>query len=859
MVQLFTNFAESTLQQSVDSDDLTFFIDETEADNFPSPTGGDFFVATVYDQRNGTAPEIIQCTGRTGGALTVVRAQESTAAQAWPSGSRLHLSVTASVIESILNQVAVQTTWTGTATGTAAYTLNVTGALPIPTNGDEVVFTIPATNTGNATLVIDNSISTVGPFPILNTDGTQLDQGDFAEDFLAVLRWSSADGAWRVASLVSAQLAATALNDGPLTSVNRIVGGMFGQWSASSFSSPASLTETAENVFVVHDGTIGTFTVSRQSFTLGQTDVEGDPLYFLRWDHTVAGSGSTVRKLRMPHRMKNAAAWRNGDQVTLSFYAKADSNRDVTAQLVQHFGTGGAPSADVTAGSQLFGLSVNWQRFTLTINVPSIAGKTFGSNLDHELRLEFLLPLNTTMTIDFAQVQVEPGPRQSLPWGEFPISLQQGGTGFRANTTAELGTKLGVVLIANLLSAILAIDGAGSGIDADLLDGLSSASYVQTSGAQSIAGVKTFTTGSVWDVAAGGAVTRWSRTAGNGMSLFMQSGTAGAGQRWSFSLDNIAESGANAGSNWSLAAYDDAGIFIANRIAVNRATGAVTYGGVQLGPAGAAAGPSWSFSGDTNTGMFSSAADVIGFSAGGTERVTISTTALSATVPTRLADGAGGTPSYSFTSDTDTGMYLSGPNSVAISAGGSGRLFISTTAVSSTLPFRAPDGNSGAPGLTFDSDTDNGFFRKGANNIGITGGGTEIAQWDSVGLALSDIGPTSTLAAGFRGTPENTQNAAYGILLTDAGKTIYHDEINTRTWTIPANASVAFPIGTVIILDNTGNGGGAPGAITLAITSDTLRRGDGVAGTGSRTVPSNAVAAIRKTKSTEWVITGTFT
>lgn len=126
-------------------------------------------------------------------------------------------------------------------------------------------------------------------------------------------------------------------------------------------------------------------------------------------------------------------------------------------------------------------------------------------------------------------------------------------------------------------------------------------------------------------------------------------------------------------------------------------------------------------------------------------------------------------------------------------------------------------------------------------------------------LVLADVAPGSILSAGFRGAPMGqTGNAALNFALTDAGKTVYHDETTPRTWTIPANASVAFPIGTVIVLDNTGNAGGVPGAITLAITSDTLRRGDGTAGTGTRTIASNAVAAIRKTKATEWVITGSF-
>jgi alpha-D-ribose 1-methylphosphonate 5-triphosphate synthase subunit PhnG len=125
-------------------------------------------------------------------------------------------------------------------------------------------------------------------------------------------------------------------------------------------------------------------------------------------------------------------------------------------------------------------------------------------------------------------------------------------------------------------------------------------------------------------------------------------------------------------------------------------------------------------------------------------------------------------------------------------------------------------------------------------------------------VILADVGPSSTLSAGFRGSPVNTQNTAYTLVLTDAGKTIYHDEVTARTYTIPANSSVTYPIGTTIIIDNTGNSGSA-GTITLSITTDTLRRGDGTAGTGSRTIAASAVAVIRKTKSTEWVITGTYT
>jgi hypothetical protein len=102
---------------------------------------------------------------------------------------------------------------------------------------------------------------------------------------------------------------------------------------------------------------------------------------------------------------------------------------------------------------------------------------------------------------------------------------------------------------------------------------------------------------------------------------------------------------------------------------------------------------------------------------------------------------------------------------------------------------------------------------------------------------------------------QNVQNANYALALSDDGKHLFHDSATPHTYTIPANAAVPFPVGAACtIVNNNGSG-----AITLAITSDTLRRGDGTSGTGTRTIPANSVASILKTKTTEWFITGIFT
>lgn len=110
------------------------------------------------------------------------------------------------------------------------------------------------------------------------------------------------------------------------------------------------------------------------------------------------------------------------------------------------------------------------------------------------------------------------------------------------------------------------------------------------------------------------------------------------------------------------------------------------------------------------------------------------------------------------------------------------------------------------------------------------------------------------IEAGYRNIPQNSQSAAYTTVLGDAGKHILHPSADTtaRTFTIPANASVAYPLGTAITFVNQN----AAGVVTIAITSDTLRLA-GAGTTGSRTLAANGIATAIKIASTEWLISGT--
>lgn len=109
---------------------------------------------------------------------------------------------------------------------------------------------------------------------------------------------------------------------------------------------------------------------------------------------------------------------------------------------------------------------------------------------------------------------------------------------------------------------------------------------------------------------------------------------------------------------------------------------------------------------------------------------------------------------------------------------------------------------------------------------------------------------TSASESGYKGLPQNTQGSSYTLVLADAGKLIYRGSGGAATWTIPANASVAFPVGTVVTFMNiTGT------SVSIAITSDTLTLA-GTTSTGTRTLGQNGVATAIKYASTEWLISG---
>jgi hypothetical protein len=117
---------------------------------------------------------------------------------------------------------------------------------------------------------------------------------------------------------------------------------------------------------------------------------------------------------------------------------------------------------------------------------------------------------------------------------------------------------------------------------------------------------------------------------------------------------------------------------------------------------------------------------------------------------------------------------------------------------------------------------------------------------------LSSCTVDGTDAVGFRNIPINSQSAAYTAVLADSGKCIFHPstDANARTFTIPANGSVAYPIGTAISFVNM-----TSQVVSIAITTDTMYLA-GTGTTGTRSLAQYGTATALKMTSTTWIISG---
>ena len=226
---------------------------------------------------------------------------------------------------------------------------------------------------------------------------------------------------------------------------------------------------------------------------------------------------------------------------------------------------------------------------------------------------------------------------------------------------------------------------------------------------------------------------------------------------------------------------------------------------------------------------------------------------LYASTPTALSKLAAGPNTYVLTSNGAGSAPSWAAPGIAAAASLTGTTLASGVTSSSLTSFGTTPAMT-SPSITTSLTTPSTTFalvNTTATTVNFAGGATTALNIGASNAPVTAFAATATTAStaasvGYLGSPINTQASTYTLVIGDTGKTIYAG----GNLTIPANASVAFPIGTIINVI-------ASAGITIAITSDTLQwGGQATSTTGTRTVAAYGMASLQKVTNTIWYISG---
>jgi hypothetical protein len=130
--------------------------------------------------------------------------------------------------------------------------------------------------------------------------------------------------------------------------------------------------------WVSSTGGDSTSTITPQTFTPGAAPVAGyEGKTFYRCV-TSGGTNSTTRAdvAQFIESVRNFA----GQTITVSFWAKAASGTpSIGLEVTQSFGSGGSPSSNVNTAGGAIAITTSWARYSATVAIPSISGKTIGT------------------------------------------------------------------------------------------------------------------------------------------------------------------------------------------------------------------------------------------------------------------------------------------------------------------------------------------------------------------------------------------------------------------------------------------------------------------------------------------------
>lgn len=184
---------------------------------------------------------------------------------------------------------------------------------------------------------------------------------------------------------------------------NKIINGDFSVWQrGTTFNGLANQAYFADRWCGVYVN--GTLNVTNPAFTPGSAPVAGyESASYLQIARTSTSGTADYFGQRIED-VRTLA----GQTVTVSFWAKSTVAFTLSAYFDQNFGSGGSATNGAAGGIPTVSVGTSWQRYSVTISLSSVAGKTIGTG--SFVVLNFQIPTAPgNLTFSIWGVQVEAG------------------------------------------------------------------------------------------------------------------------------------------------------------------------------------------------------------------------------------------------------------------------------------------------------------------------------------------------------------------------------------------------------------------------------------------------------------------
>jgi len=188
---------------------------------------------------------------------------------------------------------------------------------------------------------------------------------------------------------------------------NKIINGDFGIWQRGTSFSGTGGTYTADRMYFDSGGSSVSPTITRQPFTPAAAPVAGyESPFFYRSSFASAGTSQSYNTIII-QKMEDVRTLA-GQVVTASAWIKTDTPRSFSFGFIQDFGVGGSAAVNPAGGLSYQTTTTGWVRYSTTVTLPSISGKTVGTSSSLWLFVT-TTSVNTAQTWDIWGLQVEAG------------------------------------------------------------------------------------------------------------------------------------------------------------------------------------------------------------------------------------------------------------------------------------------------------------------------------------------------------------------------------------------------------------------------------------------------------------------